>query len=58
MDTWIDLNLKKKREKMIKEKTEFEIIRINLDKENFDIDDVIGKIQVFISDTNITLTKE
>ena len=48
----------KKREKIIKEKTGFEIIRIVPDKEIFDIDDEIGKIQVFISDSNKKLTKE
>ena len=48
----------KKREKIIKEETGFEIIRINPEKENFDIDDEIGKIQVFISDSKKKLTKE
>ena len=47
-----------KREKIIKEKTAFEIIRINPDKKNFDIGDEIGKMQVFISDSNKTLTEE
>ena len=43
---------------MIKEKTGFKIIRINRDKENFDIDNEIGKIQVFISDSNKKLPEE
>ena len=47
-----------KREKIIKEKTAFEIIRINPDKKNFDIGDEIGKMQVFISDSNKKLTEE
>ena len=48
----------KKREKIIKEETGSEIITINPEKENFDIDDEIGKIQVFISDSKKKLTKE
>ena len=59
MDTLIDLRPKKKRKsKIIKEETGFEIIRINPDKENFDIFDEIGKIQEFISDSNKKLTKK
>ena len=49
---------KQKRQEIIKEETEFEIIRINPDKENFDIHDEIGKIKVFISDSNKKLTEE
>ena len=37
----------------MKEKTGFEIIRINPDKESFDIFYEIGKIQTFISNSNI-----
>ena len=48
----------KKRSKIIKEETGFEIISINPDKENFDILDEIGKIQIFISNSNKKLTKE
>ena len=47
-----------KRQKIIKEETGFEIVRINPDKENFDILDEIGKIQVFISNSNKKLTEE
>ena len=47
-----------KRSKIIKEETGFEIIRINTDKQNFDIFDEIGKIQEFISDSNKKLTKK
>ena len=47
-----------KREKIIKEETRFKIIRINCGKENFDIFDEIGKIQVFISNSYKKLTKE
>ena len=43
-----------KRSKIIKEET----IRINTDKQNFDIFDEIGKIQEFISDSNKKLTKK
>ena len=46
------------RSKIIKEETEFEIIRINPDIENFDIFDEIGKIQRFISNSNKKLTEE
>ena len=42
----------------MKEETGFETIRINPDKENFDIFDEIGKIQVFISNSNKKLTKK
>ena len=38
--------------KIIKAETGFEIIRINPDRENFDIFDEIGKIQRFISNSN------
>ena len=47
-----------KRSKIIKEETGFEIIRINPDRENFDIFDEIGKIQRFISNSNKKLTEE
>ena len=47
-----------KREKIIKEETRFEIIRINCGKEHFDIFDEIGKIQAFISNSYKKLTKE
>ena len=46
------------RSKIIKEETEFEIIRINPDIENFDIFDEIGKIQRFISNSNKKLPEE
>ena len=55
MDTLTDPKLKKKKE--AKEKNGFEIIRINPNKENFDIFDEIGKIQTFIFDSNKKLTK-
>ena len=42
---------------MIK-KAGFRIIRINPDKDNFDIDDKIGDIQVFISNSNKKLTEK
>ena len=45
----------KKREQTIKEETGFHIIRINPDKENFDIDNEIGKIQDFIYESGIKL---
>ena len=47
-----------KRSKIIKEETGFEIIRINPDRESFDIFDEIGKIQRFISNSNKKLTEE
>ena len=47
-----------KRQEIIKEETGFKIIRTNPDKENFDILDEIGKMQVFISDSNKNLTEE
>ena len=47
-----------KRQEIIKEETGFKIIRTNPDKENFDILDEIGKMQVFISDSNKKLTEE
>ena len=47
-----------KRSKIIKEETGFEIIRINPEKENFDILDEIGEIQVFICNSNKKLTEE
>ena len=47
-----------KRSKIIKEKTGFEIIRITPDKEDFDVLDEIGKIQVFIFNSNKKLTEE
>ena len=47
-----------KREKIIKKETGFKIIRTNPDKENFYIDDKIGEIQVFISNSNKKLTEE
>ena len=47
-----------KRSKIIKEETGFEIIRINPDKENFDVFDKIGKIQTKNSNSNKKLTKE
>ena len=47
-----------KRSKIIKEETWFEIIRINPDNEKFDIFDEIGKIQIFISNSNKKLTKK
>ena len=47
-----------KRQKIMKEETGFEIIRINPDKENFDIFDEIGKIETFISNSNKKLTEE
>ena len=45
-----------KRQKIIKETTGFEIIRINPHKENFDIFDEIGNIQSSISNSNKKLT--
>ena len=47
-----------KRSKIIKEETGFEIIRIDPDKENFDIFDEIGKIQTFIFNSNKKITKK
>ena len=47
-----------KRQEKMKKETGFEIIIINPDKEISDILDEIGKTQVFISDSNKTLTEE
>ena len=47
-----------KREQTIKEETGFHIIRINPDKENFDINDEIGEIQAFISKSSFKLGEE
>ena len=48
----------KRRQKLIKEQTGFEIIRINPDKENFDISDEIGQIQSFIIESTKRITEE
>ena len=48
----------KKREQIIKKENRFEIIRINPEKENFDIFDEIGKIQSFISKSNKRLIEQ
>ena len=48
----------KKREQIIKKETRFKIIRINPDKENFDIFNKIGKIQSFISKSNKRLIEQ
>ena len=55
---WIDVRLKNKNDKKLKKKTGFEIIRINPDKENFDMFDEIGKIQSFISNSNKRLIEQ
>ena len=47
-----------KREQTIKEETGFKIIRINPDKENFDILDEIDKIQDFICESGIKLGEQ
>ena len=47
-----------KRSKIMKEETGFEIIRINPDKENFDIFDEISKIQTFSYDSGRKLAEE
>ena len=60
MNTLADLKLKKEKEKekLLELLLELKIIRINPDKKFFDIDDEIGDIQVFISNSNKKLTKE
>ena len=47
-----------KREQTIKEETRFHIIRINPDKENFDIGDEIGAIQDFIYKSGLKLADQ
>ena len=47
-----------KREQTIKKKTRFHIIRISPDKENFDSDDEIRKIQDFIYESGIRLGEQ
>ena len=58
MDTLIDKKKEQKREKTIKKETGFKIIRINPDKENFDIDDEISEIQDFIDKSGKKLAEE
>ena len=45
-------DVKEEKREIIKEKTGFEIIRINPHNEGFDIFDEIGRIQTFISNSN------
>ena len=47
-----------KRQEIMKKETGFKIMRMNPDKENFDIFDEIGKIQSFISRSNKRLTEK
>ena len=58
--TQTDLKKKKerKREQAIKEDTGFKIIRINPDKEDFDVFDENGKIQGFIIKSTKKITKQ
>ena len=58
MVAYIDLKLKKKKDKKIEKETGFTIIRINPDKENFDIFAEIGKIQKYIVESIKKITKE
>ena len=48
----------KERKKAIEKETGFTIIRINPDKENFDIFDEITKIQNYIVESTKNITKE
>ena len=49
---------KQKRHELIKKETGFKIIRINPDKENFEVFDEIGKIQNYIIESTNVITEQ
>ena len=58
MATYTDVKLKKKREQTIVKETGFKTIRINPDKEDFDIFDEIGMIQNLIFESTKKVTEQ